>query len=178
MPEPHLSTILKDYATALALLAGGAWALWRFRYEQTLRRSREMAQPDGVLTVHCVDADAGDRVIVTLEGLWRNRGPLMIELCAEHSYVKVFRVESAPPIGPLQPGEHILQIPPWWSTYVIEPNTESLLQEHIALDRGQVYLFRWRLCLAPGALPCKLANDHLQVRRELLWRAPDVKRAA
>jgi len=111
MPEPHLSTILKDYATALALLAGGAW-------------------------------------------------------------------ESAPSIGPLQPGEHILQIPPWWSTYVIEPNTESLLQEHIALDRGQVYLFRWRLCLAPGALPGKLANDHLQVRRELLWRAPDVKRAA
>jgi len=142
VPEPQLSTIIKDYATAVALLAGGAWAYWRFRYDQALRRNREMAQPDGVLTVHWVDAGAGDRVIVTLEGLWRNRGPLMIELCAEHSYVKVFHVGSTPPIGPLHLDEPFLEIPPWWSTYVLEPNTESLLQEHITLGRGQVYVFR------------------------------------
>jgi len=66
MPEPHLSTIVKDYATAIALLAGGVWAVWRFRYEQILRRNREMAQPDGVLAVHYVELDAGDRVTVTL----------------------------------------------------------------------------------------------------------------
>jgi hypothetical protein len=171
MTEPHISTIIKDYATVIALLAGGLWAVWRWRYERALRKDREMASPDGTLSVNVVDLDS-DRVILTLDGLWRNRGPLPIKLCAEDSCVRVFRVAESSPIGPLTLGDPFLEIPPWWSTYVMEPNTESLLQEHLTLERGQVYLFRWRLCLAPGALPGKLASHHLQVRRDLLWKAP------
>jgi hypothetical protein len=174
MPEPHISTIIKDYATAVALLAGGAWAYWRWRYEQAVRQGREMASPDGTLSVSSVDLDS-EHVIATLNALWRNRGPLLIELCAEHSSVRVFVVEGSPPVGPLTLDEPFLEIPPWWSMYVLEPNTESIMQEHLTLERGRVYAFRWRLCLAPGSLPGKLAGDHMQIRRELLWRAPNAE---
>jgi hypothetical protein len=176
MAGPHISTVIKDYVTAAAIVLGGAWALWRWTYGEILRRRREMASPDGTLSVGSVEI-AMDLVAVTVNALWRNRGPLLIALCSEHSDLKVYRLASSLSEGPLSIHEPtisqlVAKVSPWWDTYVMEPNTESLLQEHIALRRGYVYAFRWRICLSPGSLPGHLAKDHLSCRRDLIWQAP------
>jgi hypothetical protein len=175
--EPQvLSAIIKDYATVAALIAGGAWAVSRFVHNEILRRRREMASPDGMLTISCVESGA-DVVVATLNALWRNRGPLMIELCREHSRVRVCRLHIPAEVRALDidneaVSERVMEIVPWWSTYVLEPNTESILQEHFTLERGHVYAFRWSICLPPESLPGGRSPEHWFVRRDLIWQAP------
>lgn len=176
MTASQTATIVKDYATAAAIVVAGLWALWRWIHAEMLRRGREMASPDGTLTASWVELSA-DSIIVTLNAVWRNRGPLPIELCPEHSKVSVYALKTDNHVGVLNIHENtssdlVVDIPPWWSTYVFEPNTESLMQEHVVLGRGRVYAFRWRICLKPGALPGRHKRKHLFNRRDLIWKAP------
>jgi hypothetical protein len=83
--------IAKDVITSMAVLLGGAWAAWKWGYGETLRKRREMPSPDGSLKATSMRVDE-TTTAVTLHAVWRNRGPLPIEPCAEHSGVKAFRL--------------------------------------------------------------------------------------
>jgi len=92
--------IAKDVITSMAVLLGGAWAAWKWGYGETLRKRREMPSPDGSLKATSMRVDE-TTTAVTFHAVWRNRGPLPIELCAEHSGVKAFRLGNTRPIGNL-----------------------------------------------------------------------------
>ena len=38
-----------------------------------------------------------------------------------------------------------------WEAYVMEPGTESVMQDHFVVDRAGVYGFRFQICLSPGS---------------------------
>lgn len=174
MPEPNIAEVVKDLATACAIVVGGGWALWKWSYGEVLRKRREMASPDGTLSANSVILD-DERAAVTLNALWRNRGPLAIELCAKHTGVELFEVVEAAALGRLQLGANVsarcLSVAkPTWSAYVMEPNTDSVMNEHFVLKRGILYGFRWTICMVPGSIPGARRDSHLVCTRELLWR--------
>jgi hypothetical protein len=47
MTEAHISTIIREYATVAAIVIGGGWALWRWGFEEWLRRQRDFPALDG-----------------------------------------------------------------------------------------------------------------------------------
>jgi len=177
MVDASITSILRDIATTAALLIAAAWGIWKWRYEEQLRRKREMASPDGTLTTTNVDM-TDDKTIVSLHALWRNRGPLPIELCPEHTRVEVFEIENRRTPGRLELGNAdgvnlINSCSVSWGTYVMEPNTDSIMQEHFVVDRTSTYGFRWIICLSPGSIPGALERSHVVCTRELIWRAED-----
>ena len=179
MPEVPTGTVIRDYVTAVGLALAGLWAFWRWTYGEVLRRKREMASPDGQLNVADVEIGAGISA-VTLNALWRNRGALPIELCAEHTGVEVFEIIGMAP-GVLDFRDEARsraawKNEAWWKTYIIEPNTESLMQDHFILSQGVVYAFKCTLCLAPGSLPSGESDSHFVCVRDLIWRSPQSAR--
>jgi len=149
MADPHWSPVAKDLVTTAGVLIG-------------------------TLQAAAVPLD-DDRIAVTLSALWRNRGPVPISLCPEHSRVEAFRFDSSPTVGPLNlaHGSHVIRLPAArvpWSAYIMEPNTDSVMHQHFVLNRHSAYGFTWVICLMPGSLPGKFKNQHLVCTRELLWR--------
>jgi hypothetical protein len=115
-----------------------------------------MAAPDGTLTATAVQVDDG-RMVVTLHALWRNRGPFAIELCSRHSIVEAFIIDPAPPLGDLQlqKGCHIRLLDtakPSWKTYIMEPNTDSVMHQHFVVDDHFTHGFRWTIILGEYCL--------------------------
>lgn len=173
MADPHISTVIKDFATAAALLAGGGWALWTWGHGEKLRRNREMAATDGNLTATSVDMDES-KSVVTLQAIWRNRGPVALKLCPSHTRVEVFRLEKREAPSRLEltesPGVHlIVSAVPTWNSYIMEPSTDSVMHEHFVLAKGSLYAFRWLICLAPGSIPGTDEEAHLVCTREMIW---------
>jgi hypothetical protein len=98
MAEPQWAAVMKDVVTSAALVLGGGWAAWKWGYGETLRRRREMPSPDGTLTAAGVRLN-DTTTAVTITAIWRNRGPLPIELCATHTAVDAFRLKHSLPAG-------------------------------------------------------------------------------
>lgn len=185
MPAPHWlvdwSTIAKDLATVVALIIGAIWAWSKWDFGERLRKRREMPAPDGTLTATAVQVNGG-KMVVTLHALWRNRGPFPIELCSKHSIVEAFSIHPAVCLGDLQlqKGCHISllkTVKPSWETYIMEPNTDSVMHQHFVVDDHFVHGFRWTICLVPESLRGKHAKAHhvctreFVCTRELMWRA-------
>ncbi len=177
MAEPQWSAIVKDIVTSAAVMLGGVWAAWKWGYGETLRRRREMPSPDGTLTATSVPID-DTTTAVTLNAIWRNRGPLPIELCAAHSVVEAFKLSNSLPKGNLillagKEIESIAVVKPMWNVYVLEPNTDSVITEHFVLDRNYVYGFKWTICVGQLRRYRTRSTSHFICTRELLWR-PDL----
>ena len=175
MAEPHIATIIKDFATAAAILAGGGWAFWKWGYGERLRRKREMAATDGSLTATSVDMDES-KSVVTLQAIWRNRGPIPLKLCPSHTRVEVFRIEKQENEGRLEliegPNVHlIISAAPPWKSYIMEPGTDSVMHEHFVLMKESLHAFRWTVCLSPGSIPGADKQAHLVCTREMIWSA-------
>jgi hypothetical protein len=168
MAEPQWTTVMKDIVTSAAVILGGGWAAWKWGYGETLRRRREMPSPDGTLTATSVRLN-DETAAVTLNAIWRNRGPLPIELCAKHTVVEAFILNESLPIGHLVliPGEKIESVSvvkPTWDLYVLEPNTDSAMTEHFTLNHNYTHGFRWTICLGQSV-------SHFTCSRELLWKS-------
>ena len=177
MADPHWTVVAKDVVTTAGIVIGGTWAVWKWGYVETIRRRREMASPDGTLEASAVRLDQ-DRIIVTLVAVWRNRGPVPISLCPEHSRVESFLIDSASPLGAmsLNPAQHISPMSvadPPWREYVMEPNTDSVMHQHFVVTDDTAYGFKWTICLAPGSFPGRYKDRHMRCTRELLWRFED-----
>jgi hypothetical protein len=169
MAEPQWATVMKDVVTSAALVLGGGWAAWKWGYGETLRRRREMPSPDGTLTATSVRLN-DETTAVTLNAIWRNRGPLPIELCATHTVVEAFILNKSLPIGRfiLESGTDIEPISvatPTWSFYILEPNTDSVMTEHFILNHDYPHGFRWTICLGQLHLrQTSRGSPHLQPR--------------
>ena len=177
MTDSQTLAIVKDIVTIVGILIAGCWAAWRWSFGERLRRRREMAAPDGGLSITEI-ATADVLAVVTVHATWRNRGPVPIELCREHTRTEVIELRSGLSIGPIdlydqQKASLVFSIEPWWKTYIMEPLTESVLQEHIVLKRGEVYAFRHVLCLAPGSLPYTGTDTHFECIRDSISRIND-----
>src|SRR6266853_5453219 len=136
MPDTHISTIIREYATVAAVAVGGGWALWRWGFEEWLRRQRDFPAVDG--EIRTFETKLSDRnVIVTVNALWSNRGKLPVELDTTKTFVNVYSVGHSLPLGPFDPQSTKLAYSAKplarLSGYVLEPGTDSIMQQCLVL---------------------------------------------
>lgn len=137
------------------------------------KRTRN-AVPDGTLTATSIRVDEMTTA-VTLSAVWRNRGPLPIKLCKDHSVIKAFRLGNMLPIGNLKLRDMatVSEVKADWSEYVLEPNTDSVMTEHFVLKNDGIYGFEWTICLGQAHSGVTSSTYHFDCTRELLL-APDL----
>jgi len=162
----------KDIVTTIAILVGGVWAVWKWGYGEKLRKRREMCSPDGALTASTVPIDA-EKLALTLTAVWRNRGELPIELCPVHSRVQVFMIKRDVPFGmfKLQESDHVSEIArsePSWTSYVMEPNTDSVMHEHFTIQSGSPW-FSMGYLYGSRFTTRQILRATLKCSRELIW---------
>ena len=166
------ATTLKDVFTALAILVGGLWAFHKWRHSESLRKFKEIASPDGSLSISSLPLDS-DRFIVSLNAIWRNCGVIPIKLDPATSYVQVYRLNSGIRNGRLDPRdgsiERLFKVEPIQEFYVMEPNTDSTMQEHFVLPSEGTYFFRWVIGYWDETNPLTDKNKAMICWRELIW---------
>jgi hypothetical protein len=148
---PHdISEIAKNWATVTAITVGGIWALCRWGYTEWSGARKNTASLDGDLTIEA-NKLSDMSLLVTVRGLWNNRGHFPIELDTETSSVSVYELNSHLKAGPLNPNADLgnplfVQYPfKDLGLFELEPQTASALRAHFVLNSGPLYLFRWEL---------------------------------
>jgi hypothetical protein len=72
-------TAAREIITIIAIILGGCWAFWKWRFEENRRRVREISSLDGHLKVTATSLNEVN-VLVTIEAIWRNPGVLPVSL--------------------------------------------------------------------------------------------------
>ncbi len=94
------------------------------------------------------------KVWVQIDAIWRNPGNLPFELDVKETVIGVYEIKPSIEAGAVQvkadPGDlgmPLYSVQPYGSARSVkfEPKSESLIQSHFVLDRGKIYLFRWKL---------------------------------
>jgi hypothetical protein len=172
--DVHISTVIREYATTAGIAIAGGWALWRWWFEEWLRRHRDFPALDGDLSVKCAKAWDGKSVI-TLNALWRNRGKLPVELNPAKTFVAAYRVNPKIQSGPLELSsaglEAMHRVEPFRdnSAYILEPGTDSIMQQCFVLADTEVVLFHWAICIAAKQKAYPSLKEELWCTRYIVW---------
>jgi hypothetical protein len=172
---PDWSETVENIIASAAIVVGGGWAAWKWGYGETLRKRREYQDLDGTLSAVSVPLPDG-KAYLTLQAVWRNPGPLPVEMCPdpEHSVVRQYELATDPPLGSFRmagyPGAVEVAVVPLSTgrTYTLGPQTESVMTEHFVVTARSVYAFSWQICQGPLS---RKDLRHGQCGRELIWRS-------
>lgn len=170
MDAPHISEIIENYTTAAAIILGGGWALWKWGFEEARRRRREIPSLDGKLSTVTTDLNEG-KCLVTLEATWRNPGVLPVRLNTQQTCVNVYDLNNDVELGHLKAIDDLVSI---YSScplndledYILEPSTNSTMQEHFIFDKAKVYLVRWELFQRPD----EQSSPAFSWVRDIVWQ--------
>jgi hypothetical protein len=154
MGDPTLAEQVKDWATSVAIVVGGGWALWRFGHTEWLRRRAEIPSLEGGSTAPeaCVFLDG--RAVVSLRWIWRNTGSRPVYINDKESVVEVYRLQGdvgtfvdprqqSEALEPFRIGTHLPLAGFGW--YRFEPNTTSSIMTAIILPPGEAFIARNQL---------------------------------
>jgi hypothetical protein len=153
MSDVTLAGEVKDWLTSLAILVGGAWALWRFGHAEWLRRRAEIPSLEGSSTTPEVFAVGDERVAVSLRFSWRNAGTRPVHIDDKHSFVEIYRLAAnvdnfvdprQQDLTPLKVGIHYPLR--GYGFYMLEPNTTSSMLTVPILPVGEAFMARHLLC--------------------------------
>jgi len=150
MDEIQLSSVIKNYVTSSAIVLGGFWAFWKWSFSEWLRKRKEMAAVDGELIIES-QTQVGEKIVLSLNAMWCNKSSHPVSIDQKSTQVDVFLISKELKEGVVDPGvdlgNPVIVFKPFEHLrgYYLEPNTDSLIKTHFALNRGEVYLFRWRL---------------------------------
>jgi len=142
----HWSEVFSNVATGVAVLVGGGLAIWNWWLAELLRSRREFPALDGELSWQIVDKSY-QGWHGTLNALWRNRSPKSISLHTERSEIILFEVGPDDIEGrrirpEREPEARIFPIS-HHESYWLEPNTESIMREHLCLESDKLYFLVW-----------------------------------
>lgn len=175
MPDTHVSTIIREYTTVAAILIGGCWALWRWGFEEWLRRKRDFPALDGELKTAEVSIGAG-KIVVTVNAIWRNRGKLPVDLDPARTFVKVYSLHEDILAGPFDDRSKGLKLSfdarplRGWTGYTLEPSTESLIQQCFVLPENNACLFHFGVCICAKQDAYSYLKSEMWCERYLVWR--------
>ena len=176
-----LSTIIRDYATAAAIIGGGLWALWRWVFEERLRRHREFPALDGELKTVETRLDHLN-VILTVNALWRNRGKLPVEIDTTKTSVGVYSLDKSQPLGPFNPQIKALSYRAFpladCAGYILEPGTDSTIQQCIVLPTNQMFVIHWAICIAASQKAYPYLKAEMWCVRDYVWRSGEMENTA
>lgn len=144
-----------DWVPPLGILAGGVFALFKWRHEERLRSTREIPSLDqGILKVSAFALD-NSRTWLQLDATWRNPGKIPFDVDTDSTRIDVYPIPPDLPFGPLylrkekatDLGEPTFTLYPLagFKYFRVEPGAESILQGHFVLPRDSVVLFRFKV---------------------------------
>ena len=152
MTEIELSTLIRNYTLSLSAVFMGGWAFWKWGFSEWLRHRQEGPAVDGVVTTTKTPLINNDsQVLATIEATWRNKGVYPVYIDTEQTRLDVFEITSEYPEGPIYTnkdlGDPAYRMYPYkdMKGFILEPNTESILQHHFILSVDKIYLLRWKL---------------------------------
>jgi hypothetical protein len=132
------------------VLVGGVFVLVKFILSELSRREKEAIAIEGDLEISAVPLDEV-RCFVTVQAQWKNPSPRVCRVDTKASRVDVYVVPESLSLGAVVPkrdlGDPVVRLRPYeeMDSLFLEPNTVSLLPSHYVLERGKLYLVRWKL---------------------------------
>lgn len=149
----EIAVAIRDWLPSVAVLIAGAWILIQWLHTERLRRNKDRAALDGILTTVITSIDE-EKSLITVDAQWNNRSPLPFVVDVAKTLIDIFQVTSKIDYGPIDMrarefplGQPLYSLKPYERlvSLVIEPNTENKLQTYFLLRSGSAYLVRWRL---------------------------------
>lgn len=144
------SSVVSNYVSAVAIVIGGVWVIWKWGFSEWLRRRKEIPSVEGSLETEATPI-AEEKIAVTLNARWINKSGLPVYIDHSLTRVDVYSVNTEICLGNLVPkhdlGDPIIRARPYedMDGFILEPNTNNLLQTHYVLEPKKTYLFRWKL---------------------------------
>lgn len=136
-------------------MVGGAWAAWRFGYQEWLRRRAEIPTLEGNSSVTEIVPSEDDRAVVSLRWMWRNAGSIPVYIDDERSFVEIYRLSSDIAWTFVDPRQHREALTPFrvgvhfplkgYGFYMLEPGTNSSILTVPVLPRGETFIARHKL---------------------------------
>jgi hypothetical protein len=178
MDAPDISQVIQNYVTSIAIIVGGGWALWKWGFEEALRRKREIPSLDGKMSAITVTMSE-TKALVTLQAKWRNPGALPVKLDTKETSVEVYEVDPGAELGNLSGPDDLEAIYTCYpldglDDYILEPGTDSTMQRHFVLDKSRIYLIRWIIQQRPD----KPSSPAYFWSRDLIWRYSEPSKRA
>ena len=143
-----ISVITRNFATAFAVVITAALAIWKWGFEERLRQRKEVPSPDGNLA-YKIESMRKDFALLTVTAEWRNKGSLPIHLNNSLSTVSVYLVDEKHELGTLKSQDCSVLINSQLcdGEYIMEPNTDSIMQKHFVVPAGKLILVKWVIAL-------------------------------
>lgn len=141
---------VRDWLPSIAIIIGGVWALWVFKFKEKLRRKKEMPAISGRMRISILDASETHSVAL-IKSTWKNHSPLPVPLDTDRIFVQVYPMNLQVEPGfmniPDDLDEAIHSGYPFsgYSEFVLEPDSTSSLNAYVALENGYMYLLRWTI---------------------------------
>jgi len=148
-----VSTFIKDWIPSIGVIIAGIWVTFRWLYSEQLRKEKERSALDGDLTCQAVNLSE-DKSVVIFSAHWNNRSPLPFSADTKKSGLDIFQLDNEIPLGGLDLrvdkkalGEPTVELRPYQNlkSLVIEPNTQSTFQHMAVLQKGFLYLARYKI---------------------------------
>lgn len=143
-------SLFRDWFPSAAVLVGGAFVLVKFVLSELGRREKETIAIEGDLEISGVPLDE-QQCFVTVQARWRNPSPRVCRIDTKASRIDVYVIPGDLKFGAVVPkrdlGDPVVRLHPYedMDSFFLEPNTASLLPSHYVLERGKLYLIRWKL---------------------------------
>jgi hypothetical protein len=144
------SEFMRNIALAIAVGAGGGWALWKWWYEQREKKRQEFLSVEGELKTNLVPL-TNKRAVLTIESLWNNISTRHISIDPKTSYVRIYEVPDNKNVQALkitqQLGKPVIQSFPYQDSrwYILEAKSLNRLTAHFVVNIDTVYAIRWKL---------------------------------
>ncbi|WP_159522997.1 hypothetical protein [Sunxiuqinia indica] len=139
----NLISVITDFITVFALITGGIWALWKWGYLEKIRKKKEMPAIDGILNFKLIEINEL-QVVVSFEAIWSNKGSFAIYLNSNDSHLNGKKIKKkSVSNGALETENIDIQEKLFSGKYILEPQTNSIMQKQIILHKKDTYLFEW-----------------------------------
>lgn len=166
------SELIRNYATAVGILAGGGWAFWKWGYSDWAGAQKNRPSLDGHLTIDSAPVN-NEQLLVTIVGHWNNRGHFPVVLDSDLSRVQVFELPNQLTAGEFEPSKQLKK--PLFVQYPfadlqwleLEPQTQSTLRAHFVLEPKKRYFIRWEFFKRKT----NEREDQFLWSKEIVWEA-------
>jgi hypothetical protein len=148
-----LGTFIKDWIPPIGILVGGIWIFFKWYHGEKLRKQKERTAVDGELIYQSFSLSE-DKYILIFNAHWDNKSPLPFKADTHNSGLDIFKINNNIPLGGLDLrvnketlGDAVVEVRPFQKlkSLVIEPNAQANFQHMAVLEKGYIYLARYKL---------------------------------
>lgn len=141
---------IKIWLPSIGVIIAAIWVLFKWIYEQKLRKNKEMPALSGEIKTEFVDYEE-DKYILCIKTEWNNSSPQPIYVDTTKSRIDIFEINSLNTLGYFEVkkdlGEPIYRAFPLidMGTFIFEPSKNNQVRGNFLLKRGTIYYIRIKI---------------------------------